>query len=328
MCVSCHCIPPGPASPSTQFSTPRSSGSPFVVPSPCADTSAANAASVWPAATTCATPTTTLARSAGWNYCGQGRSEQRAYYRGVKRHVRDVAACLLLGIVTAVAVAWCCASALSVTAQQPLGIEQPSQATRSGKRSWQYWRATALGHEQVAFTALYRPNDTPFLRRMPPSDGVPDLPYWVDMPASESLIPHSTVLYVAAGWPLRCLASRCYERDIRWHFRVPRGLSRGQVMRMGGLGHSPFWKNAIVIEDQVAGGPFTARVLPLRPIPIGMTVNSLFWGILWFLLILNARQIRRWLRASRGHCPACRYDLRGDLEQGCPECGWRREAAS
>ncbi|MCH8824762.1 MAG: hypothetical protein IH984_14785 [Planctomycetes bacterium] len=25
-------------------------------------------------------------------------------------------------------------------------------------------------------------------------------------------------------------------------------------------------------------------------------------------------------------CPNCSYDLRGDLKQGCPECGWGREA--
>lgn len=32
------------------------------------------------------------------------------------------------------------------------------------------------------------------------------------------------------------------------------------------------------------------------------------------------------LRATglTGHCPQCRYDLRGQMEPGCPECGWRR----
>ena len=26
-----------------------------------------------------------------------------------------------------------------------------------------------------------------------------------------------------------------------------------------------------------------------------------------------------------GHCPQCGYDLRVRLEEGCPECGWRRK---
>lgn len=36
--------------------------------------------------------------------------------------------------------------------------------------------------------------------------------------------------------------------------------------------------------------------------------------------------VRQSLRAKRGRCIACGYDLRGDLECGCPECGWGREA--
>ncbi len=38
--------------------------------------------------------------------------------------------------------------------------------------------------------------------------------------------------------------------------------------------------------------------------------------------------VRQSLRAKRGRCLACGYDLRGNLEHGCPECGWRREATS
>ena len=37
---------------------------------------------------------------------------------------------------------------------------------------------------------------------------------------------------------------------------------------------------------------------------------------------------KRWRRRRRGACLQCGYDLRGELDAGCPECGWRREAAS
>ena len=30
-------------------------------------------------------------------------------------------------------------------------------------------------------------------------------------------------------------------------------------------------------------------------------------------------------RANRGLCPRCAYDLRHQLAEGCPECGWNRE---
>ncbi len=32
-------------------------------------------------------------------------------------------------------------------------------------------------------------------------------------------------------------------------------------------------------------------------------------------------------RSDERRCLSCGYDLRGDLAQGCPECGWRREAS-
>lgn len=44
----------------------------------------------------------------------------------------------------------------------------------------------------------------------------------------------------------------------------------------------------------------------------------LIGGGLTFLLL-------RWKAPTKGKCPKCDYDLRGDLSSGCPECGWRRE---
>lgn len=38
---------------------------------------------------------------------------------------------------------------------------------------------------------------------------------------------------------------------------------------------------------------------------------------------LGRNRIRR-RRMARGMCPECDYELRGNLDAGCPECGWRR----
>ena len=60
----------------------------------------------------------------------------------------------------------------------------------------------------------------------------------------------------------------------------------------------------------------------------GVLLNPLiFGGGLWLLLIapLVAHvMIRKTIRRRRGRCLRCGYDLRGDFERGCSECGWNR----
>jgi tRNA(Ile2) C34 agmatinyltransferase TiaS len=47
--------------------------------------------------------------------------------------------------------------------------------------------------------------------------------------------------------------------------------------------------------------------------------------IAWLLVLKGPLSpVRIWRRRS-GRCPRCSYDLRGKLDHGCPECGWRRD---
>lgn len=67
---------------------------------------------------------------------------------------------------------------------------------------------------------------------------------------------------------------------------------------------------------------------PPMSIMNGIVVTAVWLVIL--LLVLLANHLMRAERAqrlalARGHCPNCRYDLRGALDIGCPECGWNRE---
>ena len=41
-------------------------------------------------------------------------------------------------------------------------------------------------------------------------------------------------------------------------------------------------------------------------------------------LLLLPTDERLWIRSFPGSCEQCGYDLRGQLDGGCPECGWRR----
>ena len=60
--------------------------------------------------------------------------------------------------------------------------------------------------------------------------------------------------------------------------------------------------------------------MPLLPILPGFLINTLFYAVIWFALIFGWRAHMRVIRRWRGHCPMCKYDLRGDLKRGCPEC--------
>ena len=65
--------------------------------------------------------------------------------------------------------------------------------------------------------------------------------------------------------------------------------------------------------------------LPVRPIFPGFIINTVLYAAIWFVLIFGWRAHLRLVRRWQGYCPMCKYDVRGDMEQGCPECGWGRE---
>lgn len=68
----------------------------------------------------------------------------------------------------------------------------------------------------------------------------------------------------------------------------------------------------------------SSRVIPLAPIWLGFTVDALFYGAAWgvlLALVVGPGALRRALRRRRGRCLRCAYDLRGIPEGACPECG-------
>lgn len=78
----------------------------------------------------------------------------------------------------------------------------------------------------------------------------------------------------------------------------------------------------------------TARnpLLLHRPIWGGLAMDATIYGAVLFVLYLATFGLRRFVRDSlrlrRGLCMQCGYDLRYDLVNGCPECGWRRQSST
>ena len=95
------------------------------------------------------------------------------------------------------------------------------------------------------------------------------------------------------------------------------------------------------VSPEVSGGiPIEPRnpnvgwvsVLPCRPIPFGFVVNSLLYAALAWMVFFGPFALYRHVKAlqwrSKNCCPSCGYNLRGEFQSGCPECGWGRDVKS
>ena len=108
---------------------------------------------------------------------------------------------------------------------------------------------------------------------------------------------------IAAGWPLRCL-----ERDLMFTLRP--FYNEEWTVIQAGIPLPPLleWIH-----------PLPNRTLPIRAVPAGFTLNTLFYAALLWLLIPGPFAVRRFLRLRRGLCPKCAYPS-GDSSV-CTECG-------
>ncbi len=260
---------------------------------------------------------------------------------------------LLLGVVTTFGVAWLCAATAECAKQPSFFV-----ADRPGASSVPFFvlvhRRTGFGVDQVA----YPPTDALEWQRLGLEVQFvrPDLPRWARWPNETA---DTATLYVAAGWPLKavvCHSLRSVEY-VSWRRNLDAAAAardrdgrRLWGLRTGGP-NPPVWKDAYVIEDQADTAtvrlalsgtpsriqliegkpllgyrrsnrvwtPIVARVFPLRPLPLGFAINTLFYAALLWPLICVPLALRGLLRLRRGLCPKCAYPM-GESAV-CTECG-------
>lgn len=72
----------------------------------------------------------------------------------------------------------------------------------------------------------------------------------------------------------------------------------------------------------------TVRALSYAPLWPGFLANTVFYAILWAIILAAASFLFATITGKRamaqGRCPRCGYDLVGNHAGGCPECGWNR----
>ena len=120
-----------------------------------------------------------------------------------------------------------------------------------------------------------------------------------------------------AGWPLRAMEGEAWR------------ATTGNMQFSSAVG--VFW-GVDLHAERVRGAAkvrttSSQRILPLRPAWLGFLGNTVLYAVVAMGMIACASLVRRTYRGWRGRCAACGYDLRGDLERGCPECGHKRAEA-
>ncbi len=252
----------------------------------------------------------------------------------MRQQLLRILICLIVGAVTTISIAWIHAASfdgMNMSAENPWvhGVSH---------EGYPYWQATmstwggstVVSHKPVDATISPNPPPLPadvspdqieeWLRRqreaaqgLPPStmpdDPVVAIPYW-SRAASRPAEISRDVNYLddARGWPFRAMMS---FHDGTWS-----AGSAGSI-------HTPIgadWRWDFGEPHGLGGVP---RGFPLRPIWWGFLADTVIFASIAFAL-LGIFPAMRALRRRKGRCPQCGYDLRGALDAGCPECGWRR----
>jgi hypothetical protein len=201
-------------------------------------------------------------------------------------------------VITTIAVAWACALWSTVDSQ-----------------TLQYLHVQNAGGKEIAWTWNQRRGAgvrwvwiEPGVFRLDPPDPRAAPPRFVQLPDEKI----SLVRYLASGWPMTCMNARLVER------------SKGGVraVRVAGARQIVFaWDYAYIVAPAAAIDPYTAKLLPLNPHVPELIANSIFWGMVWYVVLLAIANVLGRIRSRKGVCGQCGYDLKNLTGSRCPECG-------
>ncbi len=208
----------------------------------------------------------------------------------MRRRLLTVAVFLLAGALMNVAVAWGCLN-WSATEDGEL-----ASATRSDRRWWQ--RHAPTGFE-----------GTPFDVNRSEGFGITAITRGAMAGGMPAVVRSWVVAQeLRGGWPARTITG---ERWTRSDAMMGRSVREEKTVYRWSRSLGP----AVLSSDDVHAW----RLMPMRPLLLGLAINTLVYATLLWLLAGGAFVLRRFLRVRRGICPKCAYPMGESSE--CTECG-------
>ncbi len=241
----------------------------------------------------------------------------------VKRWATLIFVCLLLGVVTTVAVAW--GIALIAEPRNISGLA-PDFAIDTHAPEGYFWQIVPdEGKGFGWWAAIVRgPLEMTLIQDGREAEGHLNcehcsFPQWtralpvrsaLEAGAGSSMLAthQQTIFIVAYGWPMPALWRACSGE-----------LTHG----VGSVGRSFTWYGTLIAPNMttIRATSRSAALLPRFLNAFGFGLDVIFYGLLWAGLMPLIQAVRRTLRTHRGACGQCGYDLTGNQSGTCSECG-------
>jgi hypothetical protein len=194
------------------------------------------------------------------------------------------------------------------------------EVAMSGWRERSGWRWLLLAAAIVVVTLMWFAFTRP---------GWPDSHWWPALLTSVEWL-RTAVVIVALVWlndlvrRLKTIFNRPWHEPMLLHLAmavvVLSVIVKVALLTMGSI------LAGIALRDGVNAPAlqwFRAHAAPFALAQVGA---SLLWPIPILGVLLDG--VHRLGRIERGRCLRCGYDLRGEFDHPCPECGWQRDAGS